>query len=44
MWALFDSADYDISERRIKIIHKIIQDNVTREAFSGDDAAGVDIE
>jgi hypothetical protein len=44
MWTLFDTANYDISERRIKIIHTVIQDNVTREAFSGDNAAGTDIE
>jgi len=44
MWTLFDTANYDISERRIKIIHTVIQDNVTREAFRGDNAAGTDIE
>ncbi|CAF1048324.1 unnamed protein product [Rotaria sp. Silwood1] len=44
MWSIFDVANYDVSERRIKVIHKIIQDCVTREPVSGDNIEGSDNE
>ena len=44
IWAIFDAGNFDISESRIKFIHKIIQENVTRESFCGDDIQGSDIE
>ncbi|CAF1173760.1 unnamed protein product [Adineta ricciae] len=36
IWSVFDVANYDVSERRIKLIHKIIQDNVIRELIHTD--------
>ncbi|CAF1418088.1 unnamed protein product [Rotaria sordida] len=44
IWTVFNMANYDISERRIKAIHKVIQVHVTREALNSNDASGSDIE
>jgi len=44
IWTIFNMADYDISERRIKAIHKIIQNYVSREELIGDDTSDSDTE
>ncbi|CAF3717494.1 unnamed protein product [Rotaria sordida] len=44
IWTVFNIANYDINERRIKAIHKVIQDHITREALNSNDASCSDIE
>lgn len=44
IWTIFNIANYDISERRIKAIHKIIREHITREEFGTDYSEGSDIE
>ncbi|CAF3042399.1 unnamed protein product [Rotaria sp. Silwood2] len=44
IWTVFNIANYDISERRIKTIHKVIRDHVIREVLDGDEPSGSDIE
>ncbi len=44
IWTIFNLASYDISERRIKTIHRIIKDHVSREEFVGNDSTCSDIE
>ena len=44
IWTIFNMANYDISERRIKAIRKIIQDHVIREKIDDDNTFDSDHE
>ncbi|CAF1581158.1 unnamed protein product [Rotaria magnacalcarata] len=44
IWTIFNLANYDISERRIKSIYRIIKDRVSREEFICNDTTCSDIE
>ncbi len=44
IWTIFNIGNYDISERRIKAIHRIIQDHVIREEIENEDSTDSDLE
>jgi hypothetical protein len=44
IWTIFNIANYDIGERRIKAIHKVIQDHVIREKIDNENSTDSDLE